>query len=243
MSQRPSDDDAFDLTGTYAASLAELASVRVDQPTLEHVLEELLMVTQRAMVASIAISVTAIQPDGSLTTAAATGAQARAVDAFEYGIDEGPCLAALATGVEQLLDDVATDPRWPRFGERAARAGFASVAGVPLRVGQDTIGALNLYANAPGGLGSDLEAARALAKPASIVLANGSAYRRNHVITAELEDKLDELAIINQAVGVLMARRRCDSRTAQALLLATVEATGRTLEDVAAKLLNTAEDP
>jgi hypothetical protein len=27
------------------------------------------------------------------------------------------------------------------------------------------------------------------------------------------------------------------------LLLATVEATGRTLEDVAAKLLNTAEDP
>jgi GAF domain-containing protein len=242
MSEQSSGDDAFDLTGTYAASLAELASVRIDQPTLEHVLEELLTVTQRAMVASIAISVTAIEPDGSLTTAAATSAQARAVDAFEYDIDEGPCIAALATGVEQLLDDVATDRRWPRFSERAARAGFASVAGVPLRIGPDTIGALNLYANEAGGLGSDLEAARALAQPASIVLANGSAYRRTHVITAELEDKLDELAVINQAVGVLMARRRCDSREAKALLLATVEATGRTLEDVATNLLNPTED-
>jgi GAF domain-containing protein len=242
MSEQPSDDGPFDLTGTYATSLAELASVRIDQPTLEHVLEELLRVTQRAMVASIAISVTAIQPDGSLTTAAATGAQARAVDAFEYDLDEGPCITALATGVEQLLDDVTTDRRWPRFSEYAARAGFASVAGVPLRIGQDTIGALNLYANEPGGLGIDLGAARALAKPAAIVLANGSAYRRNHVITAELEGKLDELAVINQAIGLLMARRRCDSRTAQALLLATVEATGRTLEDVAANLLNPAED-
>ena len=242
-SEREYDDEQVDFTGAYADALVRLASVRIDQPVIEQVLEELLSVTQQAMMRSVAISVTAIQEDGSYATAASTSRAAREVDAFEYDLDEGPCIDALKTGEEQLLDDVATDRRWPRFSERAAQAGFATVAGIPLRIGDRTIGALNLYALEPSGLEEDLDAARRLAQPAAIVVANGSAYRRTHLITSELEEKLEDLAVVNQAVGILMARKRCDTRTAKGMLLATAEATRRELEDVAAAIVGSGDDP
>lgn len=241
MDERAYDDAAVDFSSAYAEELVQLASVRVDHPGIEHLLDQLLIVTQRAMVASIAISVTAIEEDGSFATAAATSAAAREVDAFEYVIDEGPCIEALATGAEQVLDDVASDRRWPRFSRHAAEAGFASVVGIPLRIDESTIGALNLYANDPSGLDDDREAARRLAGPAAIVLANGSAYRRTHLLNAEFEARIRDLAVVNQAVGVLMAHRHCGTRQAKELLLATADATGRTLEEVASHIVGDAD--
>lgn len=226
-----------DVLGIYTDTLARLASVRIDQPKLEHVLHELLKVTQQAMEASVAMSVTSIDADGTLTTVASTSDEAREVDAFEYGIDEGPCITALATGEEQLIDDVTTDERWPRFSEHAGGAGFISVGGLPLSIGERTIGALNLYSEVASGLEADLERARTLTQAAAIVLANGSAYRRRYLATSKLHDELDEIATVNQAIGMLMVQRRCDLRAAQQLLLAAAEATGRAVEDVAANIV------
>lgn len=226
-----------DVLGIYTDTLARLASVRIDQPTLEHVLHELLQVTQQAMEASVAMSVTSIDADGSLTTVASTSDEVREVDVFEYGIDEGPCITALATGEEQLIDDVTVDGRWPRFSDHAGEAGFISVAGLPLSIGERTIGALNLYAAEVSGLNRDLERARTLTQAAAIVLANGSAYRRRFLATSKLHDELDEIATVNQAIGMLMVQRRCDLEEAQQLLLATAQATGRSVEDVAANIV------
>jgi GAF domain-containing protein len=132
---------------------------------------------------------------------------------------------------------VLDDDRWPTFSRVAAEAGFRSAAGVPLRAGDRTVGALNLYAAEPDGLREVLGLAERLAGPLATVVANALALRRMTRLGDHLQDELAQLATVEQAIGVLMARRAWDPATAQRALRETAEATGRSVDDVAAELV------
>jgi GAF domain-containing protein len=71
------------------------------------------------------------------------------VDEVQYGADSGPCLDALRRGEVVAADDLATDTRWPDFASFAVAHRLGSSLSRPLRVGDRTIGALNLYAHEP----------------------------------------------------------------------------------------------
>jgi hypothetical protein len=66
------------------------------------------------------------------------------VELFQLKDNEGPCLDAYRTArvtVSSDWHDAAQ--RWPRFGSRARSAGFESFTGIPLRLRDESIGALN----------------------------------------------------------------------------------------------------
>jgi hypothetical protein len=84
-------------------------------------------------------------------TLAATSDVASRCDALQYELREGPCIEALADSEWYRSGDVGSDPRWPRWGPRAAEEGVTSLLAVRLAVGEVAIGALNLYSSQPDG--------------------------------------------------------------------------------------------
>lgn len=80
-------------------------------------------------------------------TLAATSPVAARCDALQYELREGPCIEALFDNEWYRSGDVAADPRWPRWGPRAAEEGVASLLAVRLAVGEASVGALNLYSS------------------------------------------------------------------------------------------------
>jgi hypothetical protein len=84
-------------------------------------------------------------------TLAATSAVASRCDALQYELREGPCIEALSDNEWYRSGDIASDPRWPRWGPRAAQEGVNSMLAVRLAVGDVAMGALNLYSSRPDG--------------------------------------------------------------------------------------------
>ena len=163
----------------YARSLRLLGELIDGPPPADEMLEHLLAVALAAAPGLTAASVTAREDDGSMRTAASTDVAASLVDRHEYESEEGPCYAAIATGRETLVDDVATDPRWPGFNGQAAACGFGSAAGLPLGNDGETLGALNVFGARPGDLDLEtLDTLRRLVPPLSAALHRARAARR-----------------------------------------------------------------
>jgi GAF domain-containing protein len=222
----------------YAAALDALSQVLVDAPSLRTTLEQLLAVAEAAVPDVSALTVTAITDDGDLTSAASTDDHARAVDEREYAIDEGPCIAALASGEEQLILDTKDEERWPRFTAIARDEGFRSVAGLPLRSPDGTvIGALNVFSVRPQGLVEpDLAVLRRVCLPAAAVLTNARAYRRTNQLSEELAGALEDRAILNRAIGVVLGRHGGTPERAHDVLRALAEREGTSVAEFAARV-------
>ena len=81
--------------------------------------------------------------NGRLTTRAGTGSGAVTLDEIQVAQEEGPCLDAVATSGISCAEDLAADPRWPRYGPEAAACGARSQLAMRLWAG-GSIGCLNL---------------------------------------------------------------------------------------------------
>ena len=86
-----------------------------------------------------------VASDGKVCTRASSDAVSKQLDQHQYDTDNGPCLEAISTGKSIRSDDLAVEARWPGFTSLAASEGVTGCYSVPLRVGENTIGALNLY--------------------------------------------------------------------------------------------------
>ncbi len=73
----------------------------------------------------------------------------------EHG--RGPTGTAIRTGRPCVVDDFATFPHFPRLRAEAARRGYAAAVGLPLVARGQTLGALTVYADAPGAFAAEEE--------------------------------------------------------------------------------------
>jgi hypothetical protein len=118
----------------------------------------------RAAVASFDVvdfaSITIVR-DGEIATLAPTDDVALKLDVIQYELQEGPCYeVATGTSAEASIittADVARDPRWPRFGPRAASLGIAAHLAHRLHDGGDDRAALNLYSSQAGPITAESE--------------------------------------------------------------------------------------
>ncbi len=117
------------------------------------------------------------------------------------------------------VEDTAAESRWPRFGKQAAACGVHSVLSLPLRAQDETIGALNLYAIACGAFGeAETRRAENFAENAAGALALGLRLVSYAALTDQLRESLSSRAVIDQAVGVIMAQERCGQDKAFSML-------------------------
>lgn len=155
-------------------------------------------------------------------------------DAVQDRLRLGPRYLVRTTGAPVVVPDVAADDRWPVWSHACRVQGFRSALVVPGTYGHVTVH-LSLYS--PGDVDWSGITPRALG------LAHGLATvvaARDEII--ELAHTMDDLlacsrtqAVLDRAVGVVMARRGCDASEAIAYLKA---ASGtRDARDVAAGLV------
>jgi GAF domain-containing protein len=143
-------------------------------------------------------------PGGTLQLVASSSEAVRLVELFQLQTDEGPCLDCYRSGRPVNSPDLTVPGQWPRFTALAAERGFRSVHAVPMRLRGLTIGALNLFAAAPGALPpADLRVAQALADAATITILQEGDVGTQQTVTRRLQVALNGRAIIEQAKGVL----------------------------------------
>jgi GAF domain-containing protein len=116
-------------------------------------------------------------------------------------------------------DLVAETTRWPSFALAAREAGFSSVHALPLRLRDQTIGAMNLFHNGSRRFDdADLRTAQALADVATIGILQHRAAHHSALLAEQLQTALNSRLVIEQAKGVLAERGQLDMDAAFELL-------------------------
>jgi GAF domain-containing protein len=155
------------------------------------------------------------------------------LDTLHAELDEGPCLSALREHRTILIDDMATETRWPTFCKAAIDIGARSLLTFRLYVVQQNLGALNLYGSEAGVFAEDsVLVGEIVAQHASVAL-----------IGVAAEDQfgaaLHSRDIIGQAKGIIMERFKVDSTAAFGLLTRLSQDSNTKLVEIARHLVAT----
>jgi transcriptional regulator with GAF, ATPase, and Fis domain len=177
---------------------------------------------------------------GALQVVAYTDESARLLELFELQKQEGPCLDCFASGDVIANIDLATAARrWPVFAEAARGVGFATSHALPLRLRRQVIGALNLFSTGTERLSDDhLSVAQGLADIATIGLLHHRAARDQMVLSEQLQVALHSRIVIEQAKGIVSARRDTSVETAFRLMRAHARGTGTLLTTIAEAIVS-----
>ena len=226
MSQPPLDlNEAF----------IHLGRIRYDEADLKTVLNHIAEVAKQTIPGTREVSVTLVQGSEAYT-AAYTGELALKLDEWQYAQGRGPCLDAATTGTVLMVPDMAEETRWPDWAARARASGAGSSLSIGLPIQEALVGALNIYGAAPRAFDAVTEPARTFAGHAAIALANAHLYDSTATLARQMQEAMHSRAVIEQAKGIIMVRRRCTAEEAFAILTHRSQDSNRKLRDVATTL-------
>ena len=221
-----------------ATSLVELADTLVAE---FDVLDFLHLLAERAvaLLDADAAGIMLADQRGGLEVLAASSHEVRLLELFELQHHEGPCLEAFRTGAAVTMRDLAEMRSvWPTFTARMEQAGFASGQAVPMRLRDETIGALNVFRVSPGPLDeTDMKLARALADVATVGLLQERAIHARERLAEQLQGALNSRVLIEQAKGVLAERTGLEVDRAFAVLRTHARRNGLPLHAVAERVV------
>jgi GAF domain-containing protein len=189
-----------------AQSLTALSRLSSSRLSLEDLLTRVATYAVRAIPGADGAGLTLIEVDRA-DTIVKSAPFVREVDDIQYGLGEGPCISAAATGMTMRSGSLGGDRRWPRFGARVGRLGVHSVLSLPLLAGDEVVGAMNVYAHARDAFDERAERLGELfAVPAAIAVQNAQILAQTQRLATNLRAALTHRAVIDQAIGILMSR-------------------------------------
>ena len=173
-----------------------------------------------------------------ITTPAATDDIPVQVDAIQYEVDEGPCLDAIREHEVFQTDDLASERRWPKFSERAAReTNVVSMLTYRLFVEENTLGGLNLYSASKAGFDADDRVV------GSVFAAHAAVALSAAVKQQQMEEALQSRDVIGQAKGILMARQDVTAEEAFDMLRRASQRLNLKLREVAERVAANEKPP
>ena len=182
---------------------------------------------------------------GRLHTAAASNETVRLLELFQLQTDTGPCPESFRTAHTVHSPDLGLDAdRWPELVQLAVRNGYRAVHAHPLRLREETIGALNLFSTSTGPLPeADLHLAGALGRVATISILRERTLAGRDELTGQLQRALDSRVLVEQAKGILAERRGVEVDEAFQALRSHARSHNRRLSDVAGDVVAGDLDP
>jgi GAF domain-containing protein len=221
MSQRPDIADA----------LAEIARELNTPRDLEATLDAIVTTAQRSVPNIEHVGISVAHKNGQVETKSATDQLVWELDQLQYDLGEGPCLHAITSEPVTRVDNLASDPRWPRYIPRAVEYGVRAQLGLRLYVDEHTLGGINFYSTNSDTISADAEhAAELFATHAALALGRA---RREDDLNAALQTR----KIIGQAIGMIMERYHLDEERAVGYLIRVSQHSNIKLRDIAAELV------
>ncbi|WP_246078778.1 GAF and ANTAR domain-containing protein [Modestobacter excelsi] len=172
----------------------------------------------------------------------ASDAVSAEAERLQFTVGEGPCLSAHAEGRPLMADETTIRSRWPAFYDcLAGTTPIRATLSIPLEDDLRGIGALDLYLVPPRDPGS-LPLADALAVAHEVAATFGVVNQRDRG-HADGPAWLDapaagRRATVWKAIGMVNAGLRVSSPDALAVLRAHAYATGTSLDDLAARVVD-----
>jgi hypothetical protein len=219
-------------------SLTELARTLTENESVRDTLNSILALALRSVPGCHAASVTAFDEADRPTTIAATDDKTRELDRRQYILHDGPCLDAARRQQVNRWTHAEAKQRWPEFTALAQEMGLCSYLSAGLGLAGRQLGALNLSSHDSDGFSElDEELISLFTVPASAAIVVVSRYCQARDLAAQLEVGLHSRAVIDQAIGIVMAESRCDSATAFATLSRASNNRNIKLRDLAAEIV------
>jgi GAF domain-containing protein len=218
--------------------LARLQNALLKTDSLEQFMHELAVLAARTVSEGISCGM-ALRPRGRpAPVTAGSDPLASQADQAQHQAGDGPALEAMRQARPVRVHDTATDDRWPRFCRQAASLGIRSCYALPLTHEGEPTGALVLYARRPGAFGPE-ESGRAdkFARHASGALALALRMASCADQNDQLRSSIVSRAVIDQALGVIMATERCPQDKAFAMMRSVSQNTNVKLRDLAATIV------
>jgi len=233
--------DAADLRG----AVDELAGLVADGRGLPELLAEVSTFAVRAIPGADGAGVTLLRVDRVENLVEVLGASApfvAEIDEIQYvTLKEGPCITAALERRTVRSGSLGGEKMWPRFGPRVGRLGVHSALSLPLLLGDQVIGAINVYAR-----GKDVfdehaaELGELFAKPAAVAVHNAQVLAHAVTLAAQLQTALSTRPVIDQAIGLIRGRSGRSAEEAFTQLRAISQAEHRKLADVAQHIVDEA---
>ncbi|MEO5709803.1 MAG: GAF and ANTAR domain-containing protein [Nocardioidaceae bacterium] len=176
---------------------------------------------------------------GRLQVMAASDERSEMLELFQVQAHEGPCQDCFTHGKAVVNADLTqANDRWPNFAPRAVTAGYRSVHAFPLRLRNQTYGALNLFGTDTGQMDpTDTKIVQALADIATIGMLQQRAIQRGDDLTEQLQGALNTRIVIEQAKGMIAQTHGISPDQAFNLLRAYCRKNSLPLTDVANRVI------
>jgi GAF domain-containing protein len=194
-------------------SLDELSRLILDSASdgLEDLLRNVARFAVQAISGADGAGLTLLEDDRPDTIVASAEFVVEA-DAIQYGLGQGPCISAAREGRTVLSGSLGDDARWPAFGPLVADLDIHSVLSLPLMGPRGALGAMNIYAHGVDAFDQrSVELGELFAVPAAVSVLNAQVLAQTGRLTVQLREALSRRTIIDQALGIIMSRRGCDS--------------------------------
>ncbi len=221
-----------------AETFVELADTLVadfDPVEFMHLLADRCVTTLEVDAAGILL----VDHHDELQVVGASSDRARLLELFELQHRQGPCMECYLTSAPVTIGSFVEPPqRWPEFSSVARDAGFGAVHALPMRLREQTVGALNLFTVAEGALGETrVRVAQAMADVATIGLLQAQVISDRELLAGQLQSALQSRVLIEQAKGVLAERMRIDMSHAFDTLRRYSRSHNQHLSDVAESVI------
>ena len=176
------------------------------------------------------VAVTLASSSGNRAVIGGSDATARAIEAIQLTVGEGPCTEATARNTRVMARDVRDpgDARWPIFVQHLDDLPVRALSAAPLLLGAAPVGSVNFYSARAGGL--DGLAASTAAELARAIVVALLALRAEDSSGAPVPYPVD--TAVHQATGMVAATLRIPTADALARLRALAFVQGRMLADV-----------
>ena len=222
----------------HTAELVGLQNALLTTDSVEQFLHELAVLSTRVVGEGLSCGMTLRQRGRPPAAVACTDPLVAQADDIQYRMGDGPCLHAMRHGRPVRIDDFAVHDRWPHVSRQAAALGLRACLAVPLLADGEPAGVLTLYARRPRAFGP-AETARAeqFAGHASGALTLALRMASCNDTNDQLRSSMISRAVIDQALGVIMATERCPQDRAFAVLKTVSQNTNVKIRDLAATIV------
>lgn len=224
-----------------AEGLTEMAALLLSVEDMSEALSHIARIAVAVIPDGPSCGITVVM-DGHAVTEVYAGSIPAQVEKTQHTRGDGPCLQAIHTGCPVVVQDLAAEERWGDWPALALDAGARAVYAHPLEVDGEVLGALSLYSHEPNMFTDEInEIALQFARPAALLLAGVLRRLSQEEVIRQLRAAISSRSVIDQAIGIVMAQRRCGPEEALSALRRMSNNRNIKLRDIAARLIASLE--